>query len=275
MNISETLSDIFINYKQLKNIIMQNIKEEFGKYVKNHLGYKGLKGDQIIQSTENQLITNSITPNIVEEREMRVSIIDIFSRLMKDRIIWLNGVVDDRMSTVTQAQLMFLSNLDNERSITMHVDTPGGSVKSGLSIIDVMNYIPNDISTINTGMAASMGSVLLSHGTEGMRHSLVNSKMMVHQASSGTQGHVNDQLITLNETLKYNYVLIKMLSQRSKLSLDEILRDHERDVWYNSDEQLKYGFIDEVVDIDNQVSITKQLEGFEDYRERLFNKHSK
>jgi ATP-dependent Clp protease protease subunit len=130
---------------------MQNIKEEFGKYVKNHLGYKGLKGDQIIQSTENQLITNSITPNIVEEREMRVSIIDIFSRLMKDRIIWLNGVVDDRMSTVTQAQLMFLSNLDNERSITMHVDTPGGSVKSGLSIIDVMNYIPNDISTINTG----------------------------------------------------------------------------------------------------------------------------
>ena len=122
---------------------------------------------------------------------MLVTQMDIFSRLMMDRILWVAGPVNDQMSTVVQAQLMFLDNVE-ERDITMHVDSPGGSVKSGLSMVDVMNYIASDVSTINTGMAASMGSILLGNGTVGKRFSLPNSKVMLHQVSAGAQGHVED-----------------------------------------------------------------------------------
>ena len=237
---------------------------EFEKYVRGHLGYDGLRGDNILSD-----VSNSITPNVVEERQMRVSVLDIFSRLMKDRIIWLNGVVNDRMSTVTQAQLMFLENTDPTKHITMHIDTPGGSVKSGLGIVDVMNFVNNDIHTINTGMAASMGSILLSHGTKGKRSSLINSKMMIHQVSAGSQGHINDTIITSSETAKYNYVLMNMLAEVSNLDFDVLLEHHERDVWYNSDEQLSYGFIDDVVNRNEQKTISERLVGFEEYRDLL------
>jgi ATP-dependent Clp protease protease subunit len=128
-------------------------------------------------------VQSSLTPYILEERELRVTQMDIFSRLMMDRIIWLAGPVNDRMSTVVQAQLLFLDNLDN-KDITFHVDSPGGSVKSGLSIVDQMNYVKSDIITINTGMAASMGSILLGAGTKGKRFSLPSSRVMLHQVST-------------------------------------------------------------------------------------------
>ena len=143
-----------------------NIGQEFQSYYVKHLG----KGSLDLYNFSNQ-IQSSMTPYILEEREMRATQIDIFSRLMRDRIIWVAGTVDDRMSTIVQAQLMFMDNVD-KTDVTMHIDSPGGSVKSGLSMVDVMNYVSCDIRTVNTGMAASMGSVLLGAGTKGKRSSL-------------------------------------------------------------------------------------------------------
>ena len=152
-----------------------NIGQEFQNYYVKHLG----KGSLDLHNFSSQ-IQSSMTPYILEEREMRATQIDIFSRLMRDRIIWVAGPVDDRMSTIVQAQLMFMDNVD-KADITMHIDSPGGSVKSGLSMVDVMNYIACDIRTVNTGMAASMGSVLLGAGTKGKRSSLRFSRTMLHQ----------------------------------------------------------------------------------------------
>jgi len=143
-------------------------------------------------------IEGSLTPYILEEREMRATQIDIFSRLMRDRILWVAGPVNDNMSTIVQAQLMYLDSADT-LPITMHIDSPGGSVKSGLSMVDVMQYIKSDIATINTGMAASMGSVLLGAGTKGKRSSLRFSKTMLHQTSGGAGGNIQDARINFQE----------------------------------------------------------------------------
>lgn len=206
-------------------------------------------------------IANSITPYILEEREMRVTQMDVFSRLMRDRIIWVSGVVNDNMSTVVQAQLMYLDSVE-KRDITMHIDSPGGSVKSGLSMIDVMNYITSDIHTINTGMAASMGSVLLSSGTKGKRSSLLCSKVMTHQVSHGTQGNVQDTRINQLEAEKYNYILFKMLGENCGKTYQEVIEFSRRDRWYNSHEALQFGLIDEVI---GERNMTEMLEGFDEY----------
>lgn len=209
----------------------------------------------------------SMTPYILEEREMRVTQMDIFSRLMRDRILWVAGVVNDNMSTVVQAQLMYLDNVE-KKDIRMHIDSPGGSVKSGLSMVDVMRYINSDIETINTGMAASMGSILLSSGTKGKRASLNFSKVMIHQVSSGAQGHVADNRISQMESEKYNYILFKMLAENSGKSFDEVLESARRDKWLNSQEALDFGFIDEIVITDKSTPITGLLDGFEDYYQK-------
>jgi len=209
-------------------------------------------------------IEGSMTPYILEEREMRVTQMDIFSRLMRDRILWVAGVVNDNMSTVVQAQLMYLDSVEN-RDITMHVDTPGGSVKSGLSMVDVMRYINSDVATINTGMAASMGSILLSSGTKGKRSSLNFSKVMIHQVSSGAQGHVEDNRISQMESEKYNYILFKMLAENSGKTFEEVLESARRDKWLTSQEALDFGFIDEVITSDKGSSVTQLMEGFDDY----------
>lgn len=209
-------------------------------------------------------LEGSMTPYILEEREMRVTQMDIFSRLMRDRILWVAGVVNDNMSTVVQAQLMYLDSVEN-RDITMHVDTPGGSVKSGLSMVDVMRYINSDVATINTGMAASMGSILLSSGTKGKRSSLNFSKVMIHQVSSGAQGHVEDNRISQMESEKYNYILFKMLAENSGKTFEEVLESARRDKWLNSQEALDFGFIDEVITSEKGLSITRLMEGFDDY----------
>jgi ATP-dependent Clp protease protease subunit len=212
-------------------------------------------------------IESSMTPYILEEREMRVTQMDIFSRLMRDRILWVAGVVNQNMSTVVQAQLMYLDSVE-KRDIKMHIDSPGGSVLAGLSMVDVMRYINSDVETINTGMAASMGSILLSSGTKGKRSSLNFSKVMIHQVSSGAQGHVADNRISQMESEKYNYILFKMLAENSGRDFQYVLDAARRDKWLNSQEALDFGFIDEIIVSDKTSSITTLMDGFEEYYNR-------
>jgi ATP-dependent Clp protease protease subunit len=187
-----------------------------------------------------------MTPYILEEREMRVTQMDIFSRLMRDRLLWVAGGVDDRMSTVVQAQLMFLDSAD-KTDITMHIDSPGGSVKSGLSMVDVMQYISCDIRTVNTGMAASMGSVLLGAGTKGKRSSLRFSKTMLHQTSGGAGGNIQDARINMIEWEKTNKILFELLGEFCGKSDEQVMNDAQRDLWLNAEQALEYGIIDEIV----------------------------
>ena len=187
-----------------------------------------------------------MTPYILEERELRVTQMDIFSRLMRDRLLWVAGPVNDTMSTIVQAQLMFLDSTD-KNDITMHIDSPGGSVKSGLSMVDVMEYINCDIRTVNTGMAASMGSVLLGAGTKGKRSSLRFSKTMLHQTSGGAGGNIQDARINMIECEKTNKILFELLGSYCGKKAEQVMKDATRDLWLSADEALKYGIIDEVV----------------------------
>jgi len=218
-----------------------NIGQDFKNYYTKHLG----KGSLDLHYHENQ-IESSMTPYILEEREMRVTQMDIFSRLMRDRLLWVAGPVDDRMSTVVQAQLMFLDSSD-KTDITMHIDSPGGSVKSGLSMVDVMNYISCDIRTVNTGMAASMGSVLLGAGTKGKRSSLKFSKTMLHQTSGGAGGNIQDARINFVEWEKTNKILFELLGGFCDKSAEQVTEDAARDFWLSAEEAVEYGIIDEVV----------------------------
>jgi len=230
---------------------MLDYYSEFKDYAIKHMGVSGMQFHywETLQSTlyDNVQVGNSLTPYILEEREMRVTQMDIFSRLMMDRILWVAGPVNDQMSTVVQAQLMFLDNLEEGRDITMHVDSPGGSVKSGLSMVDVMNYISSDVSTINTGMAASMGSILLGNGEKGKRFSLPNSKVMLHQVSAGAQGHVEDMKISLEQAIKYNNTLFTMLGDYCNKTKTQVIKDCNRDNWLDAVEAEKYGIIDGVI----------------------------
>ena len=191
-------------------------------------------------------VNASMTPYILEEREMRVTQMDIFSRLMMDRLLWVAGPVDDNMSTVIQAQLMFLNSNSNEE-IKMHIDSPGGSVKSGLSMVDVMDYIECDIRTINTGMAASMGSVLLGAGTKGKRMSLRFSRTMLHQSSGGFRGNIQDAEIDWKEWQKINDVLFELLGEYCGKTAEQVKEDASRDLWLGANDALEYGIIDEIV----------------------------
>jgi ATP-dependent Clp protease protease subunit len=218
-----------------------NIGQEFQNYYVNHLG----KGSLDLHNFSKR-IESSMTPYILEEREMRVTQMDIFSRLMRDRLLWVAGPVDDRMSTVVQAQLMFLDSSD-KTDITMHIDSPGGSVKSGLSMVDVMQYISCDIRTVNTGMAASMGSVLLGAGTKGKRSSLRFSKTMLHQTSGGAGGNIQDARINMIEWEKVNNILFDLLGSYCNKPAKQVMEDASRDLWLSAEEALEYGIIDEIV----------------------------
>jgi ATP-dependent Clp protease protease subunit len=194
----------------------------------------------------NKSIQSSLTPYVLEERELRATQIDIFSRLMMDRILWVAGPVNDAMSTVVQAQLMFLDKTDS-RDITMHIDTPGGSVKSGLSIVDVMDFISCDIKTVNTGMAASMGSVLLGAGTVGKRWSLKHSRTMLHQSSGGFSGNIQDAEVDWQEWQKVNKELFELLGKYCNKKPEQVLSDAKRDFWLTATEAKDYGIIDHIV----------------------------
>lgn len=215
-------------------------EEEFKRFAKS----EGISSSKL-NYYENQ-IQGSMTPYILEEREMRVTQMDIFSRLMMDRLLWVAGPVDDNMSTVIQAQLMFLNSNSNDE-IKMHIDSPGGSVKSGLSMVDVMDYIDCEIRTINTGMAASMGSVLLGAGTKGKRMSLRFSRTMLHQSSGGFRGNIQDAEIDWAEWQKINEVLFELLGEYCGKTTEQVKNDASRDLWLGANDALEYGIIDEIV----------------------------
>jgi ATP-dependent Clp protease protease subunit len=217
------------------------VGQDFQNYFVKHLGKPSSNLDYYGKQIE-----SSLTPYILEEREMRVTQMDIFSRLMRDRLLWVAGPVDDHMSTIVQAQLMFLDSTD-KTDITMHIDSSGGSVKSGLSMVDVMNYIACDIRTVNTGMAASMGSVLLGAGTKGKRSSLKFSKTMLHQSSGGAVGNIQDAEISMKEWIKTNDILFELLGEFCGKSADQVKLDASRDLWLDSQQALDYGIIDEIV----------------------------
>ncbi len=221
---------------------------EFNKYTKKHLGLneKMINSYQELQSVAPN-VSASVTPTIIEERQLNMAVMSVFDRLMMDRIIWCAGPVDDRMAITVQAQLLYLSQQDPKKTITMHIDSPGGSVKAGLSMVDVMNYIPTKIQTINTGMAASMGSVLLGAGTKGMRASLPHSRTMLHQSSGGAGGNIQDARIQFDEWEKVNKTLFELLGKYCGKTAKRVEKDAQRDLWLGSKEALDYGIIDEVI----------------------------
>jgi ATP-dependent Clp protease, protease subunit len=218
-----------------------NIGQDFKSYYTKHL-YK--PSSNLVYY--NSQVEASMTPYVLEERELRATQIDIFSRLMRDRILWVAGEVNDNMSTIVQAQLMYLDSVDNN-DITMHLDSPGGSVKSGLSMVDVMQFINSDIRTVNTGMAASMGSVLLGAGTKGKRSSLRFSRTMLHQSSGGFRGNIQDAEIDMKEWQKINKTLFELLGEFCNKTPEQVMSDAQRDLWLDSKEALAYGIIEEII----------------------------
>lgn len=234
-----------------------DLGKDFKKYAKS----EGISSLDLYQ------FENSLTPYILEERELRATQIDVFSRLLRDRIIWVSGVVNQQMSDIVQAQLLYLDQAEKS-DINMYINSPGGSVMNGLGIYDVMNYINSDVATLNLGMCASMGSVLLSSGTKGKRSSLSHSRVMTHQVSSGNQGVIEDTRISQIESEKYNYILFRILAKNCGKSFDEMLDSSRRDKWFNSQESLNFGLIDEVIGLEKNDGIETLLDGFDSYYEK-------
>jgi ATP-dependent Clp protease protease subunit len=224
-----------------------DIRSEFKSFA-NSQGISGMNMHYHHQMVENNfnMPTASVTPMVVEDRPVQGTIISVFDRLMMDRIIWFAGPVTEGAATITQAQLMFLDSL-GEQDITMYINSPGGGVYAGLSVVDVMDYIKADVATINVGMAASMGSVLLGAGTKGKRSATRFSRTMLHQSSGGTSGNIQDARITMIEWERLNRLLFELLGKYCNKTADEIEKDASRDLWLTSDEALKYGIIDEII----------------------------
>lgn len=235
---------------------MDNIKNDFLKFIKSNGASSGTM----------DMLQNALTPYILEETELRATQIDIFSRLMKEKIIWVSGEVNQHMSDILQSQLLYLDkHIADGTDITMYINSPGGSVMNGLGIYDTMNFIESDVVTVNIGMCASMGSVLLSSGAKGKRGSLIHSKVMVHAVSHGTQGNIHATRISQLEAEKYNFILMKILAENTGRTFDELLEASSHDKWFNSDEAKEYGLIDTVIFNEGSMSITDRMEGFEDY----------
>ncbi len=193
-----------------------------------------------------------ISPSILEERQLNVTQMDVFSRLMMDRIIFLGTEVNDYTANVIQAQLLYLDSVDSEKDIHIYLNTPGGSVYAGLGIYDTMQFIKSRVGTICTGMAASMGAVLLVAGEKGMRAALPHSRVMIHQPLGGIQGQASDIEITAREILKLKDELYQIISDHSGQSMDKIRQDADRDYWMTAQEALDYGMIDKVYDRKNK-----------------------
>jgi ATP-dependent Clp protease protease subunit len=188
-----------------------------------------------------------MTPYIIEERSLNVAQMDVFSRLMMDRIIFLGTGIDDTVANIIQAQLLFLESADNKKDIQIYLNSPGGSVYAGLGIYDTMQYIAPDVSTICTGMAASMGAVLLCAGTTGKRTALKHSRVMIHQPLGGAQGQASDIEITAREIAKLKKELYDIIASHSGQKYDKVWEDSDRDYWMTADEAKAYGMIDEVL----------------------------
>lgn len=222
---------------------------EFRKYAINHLGMSSNAFDSYAKSiNENPFTVSAMTPNVIEERQMRATVIDVFSRLMADRIIFFGTAVDDYVANVITAQLLFLESADPKKDIIMYINSPGGSVHAGLSIYDTMQYVNPDVSTICTGLAASMGSVLMAAGAPKKRSALPHSRIMIHQVSSGMQGTLSDMEISLKHTIELKKDLYSILAKHTGQTFERIEKDSDRDFWMRASEAKEYGLIDEVLE---------------------------
>jgi ATP-dependent Clp protease protease subunit len=219
-----------------------NPSNEFRKYAIRHKGISSLTLDSYTS-----IMGSYITPNIIEERQLNVVAMDVFSRLMMDRIIFLGLPIDDYVANVVQAQLLFLDSADPSKDIQIYFNTPGGSVHAGLGIYDTIQYITADVSTICTGMAASMGAVLLCSGTKGKRTALKHSRIMIHQPMGGVEGQASDIEITAREIQKLKKELYQIIADHSGNPYEKVERDSDRDYWMTSAEARDYGMIDEIL----------------------------
>lgn len=213
-------------------------KTEFEKYATGH--------HRINSMYLNDYVKN-LTPYIIEERQLNVAQMDVFSRLMMDRIIFLGTGIDDQVANIIQAQLLFLESTDSKKDIQIYLNSPGGSVYAGLGIYDTMQYISPDVATICTGMAASMGAVLLCAGTHGKRTALKHSRVMIHQPLGGAQGQASDIEITAREIIKLKKELYDIIAEHSGQSYEKVSEDSDRDYWMRAEEAKEYGMIDEVL----------------------------
>lgn len=219
-----------------------NMKDDFKKYATKHMGLNSLAFEKYVDIT-----SSYISPTIIEERQLNVAQMDVFSRLMMDRIIFLGTAVDDYTANVIQAQLLYLDSADSGKDISIYINSPGGSVYAGYGIYDTMQFIGSDVSTICTGIAASMAAVLLVAGEKGKRFALKHSRVMIHQPLGGAQGQASDIEITAREIGKVKKELYTIISDHSGKPFDEVAKDSDRDYWMTSSEAKEYGMIDEVL----------------------------
>lgn len=218
------------------------MNNDFRKYATKHLGLNGLALDKYVDIT-----SSYISPTIIEERQLNVAQMDVFSRLMMDRIIFLGTQIDDYTANVIQAQLLYLDSSDSGKDISIYINSPGGSVYAGYGIYDTMQFINSHVSTICTGMAASMAAVLLVAGEKGKRFALKHSRVMIHQPLGGAQGQASDIEITAREIGKIKQELYSIISSHSGKPIEDVARDSDRDYWMTSAEAKDYGMIDEVL----------------------------
>ncbi len=226
---------------------MNNLKNDFRNYAVKHLGMNGLALDQFTSATDNAIRSSYISPTIIEERQLNVAQMDVFSRLMMDCIIFLGTDVNDYTANVIQAQLLYLDSADPGKDVSIYINSPGGSVYAGLGIYDTMQYISSDVATICTGMAASMAAVLLVAGTTGKRFALNHSRVMIHQPMGGAQGQASDIEITAREIQKLKKELYHIIAEHSGQPFEKVERDSDRDYWMTAPEALDYGMIDKVL----------------------------
>ena len=215
---------------------------DFRKYTVKHLGMNGQALDDVV-SMQNQYLN----PYILEERQLNVTQMDVFSRLMMDRIIFLGTQIDDYTANTLQAQLLYLDSVDSGKDISIYINSPGGSVYAGLGIYDTMQFIASPVATICTGMAASMAAVLLVAGTEGKRSALPHSRVMIHQPMGGAQGQASDIEITAREIQKLKKELYTIIADHSHTAFDKVWADSDRDYWMTAQEAKEYGMIDEIL----------------------------
>lgn len=218
-------------------------KEEFKKYARAQHGISSLSIDKYTS-----VYDSYISPTIIEERQLNIASMDVFSRLMMDRIIFLGTPIDDYVANIIQAQLLFLESTDPSKDIQIYFNSPGGSVHAGLGIYDTMQYISSDVATICTGMAASMGAVLLTAGTTGKRSALPHSRVMIHQPMGGAQGQASDIEITAREIIKLKTELYEIIAKHSGKTVKQVEKDADRDFWMTAKEAKDYGMIDEILE---------------------------
>jgi ATP-dependent Clp protease protease subunit len=218
------------------------MNNEFNKYAVKHRGISSLTLDKYISITGNY-----ISPTIIEERQLNIATMDVFSRLMMDRIIFLGVPIDDYVANIIQAQLLFLESVDPKKDIQIYLNTPGGGVYAGLGIYDTMQYIKPDVATICTGVAASMGAVLLCAGEKGKRTSLPHSRILIHQPMGGAQGQASDIEITAKQIQILKKELYEIIAKHSSQPYEKIWEDSDRDYWMTAEDAKEYGMIDEVL----------------------------